>query len=329
MSDTTIIRPFRPGDENAIRAVLHGGPGDELGPEEWGWCYPQNPPPRRIVVAWRGDRVIAHAAANAVPARIDGRPCTMLRCRDSLCTGDTAGLWTRTGDCFAAAFLDQDGPVMLIERVTSPRFSLVRAVAGDAVTRLSPIRMTRTATSPPRSLRRRAYRVELARDWEPALDTLWRRVAHLYPTGAVRDADHALTRLSGHPTLHHHRLLVFARFSATPVAFAAFTVDPSGCRWVDLVWDHGHPGAVELLSRASARLAAGAGTPREEIWVHGDDACQDLLANCGFVADDESSIVFALGVLSADHAADEVAAGLHLTMADAPVSTARAAGAAS
>ena len=98
------------------------------------------------------------------------------------------------------------------------------------------------------SLRRLLYRAEQARDWEPRLDHLWGRSRHSYQIAVVRDAEHALRKFAGHPTIRHHRFLILPRFSGRAVGFAVFADDGSDCCWLDLVWDHDHPGALELLA---------------------------------------------------------------------------------
>jgi hypothetical protein len=131
-------------------------------------------------------------------------------------------------------------------------------------------------------LRRLAYRAEPARDWEPRLDPLWRRVARSYPFAAVRDAETALHRHAGHPGRRRHRFLVFPRFSRHAVAWAAFETDTSRCRWVDLVWDHDEPGALDLLSHLSRRLASQVGAMNERIVLGGDAEARRRLEAVGF-----------------------------------------------
>jgi hypothetical protein len=132
------------------------------------------------------------------------------------------------------------------------------------------------------SLRRLFYRAEPSRDWEPRLDRLWERAKHSYPVAVVRDADHALRQFAGHPTVRHHRFLVLPRFSDGAVAFAVFADDGSDCCWLDLLWDHDHPGALELLTHISGRLAAQWGSKRERLCLTGDEAASAVLKRRGF-----------------------------------------------
>ena len=103
----------------------------------------------------------------------------------------------------------------------------------------------------------------------------------------VRDADHALRRLAGRPGVRYHRFLVFPRFSFRAAAYAAFRTDGSRVRWVDLVWDHHHPGALELVGHLSAGLVAQTGAEVEELWLNGDVEGQERLERLGFVEEPE------------------------------------------
>lgn len=132
------------------------------------------------------------------------------------------------------------------------------------------------------SVRRFLYRAEQARDWEPRLDHLWKRSKHFYPVAVVRDAEYALRKFAGHPTIRHHRFLVLPRFSGRAAGFAVFADDGSDCCWLDLVWDHDHPGALELLIHISGRLAAQWGRKREHLRLAGDEAASAVLKRHGF-----------------------------------------------
>jgi hypothetical protein len=147
------------------------------------------------------------------------------------------------------------------------------------------------------SVRRLLYRAEPARDWEPRLDRLWERARHSYPIAVARDADRALRRFAGHPTVRHHRFLALPRFSDEAVAFAVFVDDGSDCRWMDLVWDHDHPGALELLAHISGRLAARWGSNGEHLSLIGDEAACAVLKRLGFRIQDESVDVVDMSVL--------------------------------
>jgi hypothetical protein len=324
MHDSITIRPYQPGDEAAICAAVGRTRPGTYQLEDWAWCHPPLPSPRRIAVARQGETVIAHAAANPVPASIEGEPGNLYRCVHSLCSDpsdDCDETWTGTVACFAESFLSTPEPTLLLElEAGDGAHGLAAAIDAGESRVLAPTVLCRRPSGARRwSLRRCAYRLELARDWEPALDLLWSRAGHCYPTSAHRDAAHSLARLSGHPRVRHHRFLVFPRLSATPVAFAAFTTAGSCCRWVDLVWDRDHPGAIELLARVSSRLAAQSAAGREEIWIAGDGAAVELLTRAGFSAPAGDPPTFTVRALNVRLPSP---GQLFMTMADAtPCST--------
>jgi hypothetical protein len=187
----------------------------------------------------------------------------------------------------------------------------------DAIEPQPIIYLRRDPASPRATLRSLAYRAELARDWEPRLDDLWRRAAPDYPVAVVRDADHALGRLAGRPGVCYHRFLACPRLSNRAVAFAAFRSDGGSCRWVDLLWDHAHPGALELLARISARLAAQTGCGVEEMWLNGDPAGRTLLEALGFTCEPEPrGLVMVARGFAPDLELERLEGRVYLTMAD-------------
>jgi hypothetical protein len=176
----------------------------------------------------------------------------------------------------------------------------------------------RPLVAPRAGLRRLLYRAELARDFEPRLDDLWQRVQTHYPVAAVRDAARALRRLAGHPRRHYHRFLLFPRFSNEAVAFVAFAVDGACCRWVDLLWDHGHPGALDLVCRLGAQVARTTGAVREELWLNGDPHGRELLEGRGFaVAEEPNGLVMVARSFARELDVTALAGRVYVTMADA------------
>ena len=61
-----------------------------------------------------------------------------------------------------------------------------------------------------------------------------------------------------------------------------FLFDGGTCRWVDLLWDRHHPGALQLLARLSARLSVQTGATAEELWLKGDPEARAVLERVGF-----------------------------------------------
>jgi hypothetical protein len=168
----------------------------------------------------------------------------------------------------------------------------------------------------PGPLRRLFYRAEPARDWEPRLDDLWDRAKSWYPVAVARDADYALRKFAGHPTVRHHRFLVLPRFSDKAVAFAVFADEGSECCWLDLLWDHDHPGALELLIHISGRLAKQWGSGGERLCLAGDDAASELLTHRGFRIQEEPAHGVGTKALAGQLDAENTVGRAYLTAAD-------------
>jgi hypothetical protein len=145
--------------------------------------------------------------------------------------------------------------------------------------------MRRRAAAAGHTARSLAVRAELVPDWEPRLDELAAALAGQYPDAAVRDAEFALGRWAGHPSRRWHRFLLLPRFSVRPVGWIVLAVVDGVCRWDDLLWDHGHPAALEAACRLSARLARQVGAEVEEVWIAGDGETCARLEEMGFVGE--------------------------------------------
>ncbi len=322
-STNPVCRPFSEGDEGAINRAFEDAFGSERSLDEWAWKFPPEEDGRAIMLTEEDGEVVAHCAGVPVSFSIDGHIWRGARVVDvffrPLEQSDTP-----REECLARtieAFYREFG--------RSGHFSLMYGFQGLHPDRFEKMGLGDCASlnesvlslvrRPPSfsSLRRLRYRAELARDWEPRLDDLWRRVCHSYPVAVVRDASHALYRLAGHPTVRYHRFLLFPRIGSRAVAYAAYSSDGNRCRWVDLLWDHRHPGALRLLSHLSAKIARQTGAEVEELWLNGDPEGRAHLEALGFR--NEVDCVGPIMVARAfDHRLDlaELGQRIYLTMAD-------------
>lgn len=284
------VRAFRPGDEVEINDTRNRVFGTARSLDEWAWRHPPAPAGRPIVTARRDGRLVAHLAALPLRLELGGRELAAAAVVDPFVVpeaGDDrqrAAIWAQTVAAFLAAF----GPgrrfevVFRIAAAATPGADPV--LGGEELALPAPSRLLRSRPrrSPPSRL---AYRAEPARDWEPRLDELWRRVRAQHPVAAVRDAEHALARHAGHPHRRRHRFLVLPRFGRRPLAFAVFERVGEECRWLDLLWDRRHPGALALLAHLSGRLASQLGAAREALLLGGDPEGVRRLEDLGFTAE--------------------------------------------
>lgn len=318
------IRPFEPGDEERVNQGFNEAFRLARPLAEWAWKFPPEPEGRLIMIAERDGDILAHYAGVEVRFQIDGRVWNAAQivdvysARKARGSFTRRGVWVQTVDSFFDTF-GRSGRTPLLFGFPSPRpLRLgVLQLGYDAMTP-QPIRyLVRRRQGSASGLRRRLYRAELARDWEPRLDRLWGDVAGQYPVAVVRDAEHAVRRLAGRPGVQYHRFLIFPRFSFRAVAFAAFRIDGGRVRWVDLVWNHDHPGALDLVCHLSAGLTAQTGAELEEMWLNGDDEGRARLERQSFVEEPEPGKLVMVA-RAFDPAVDLVAMAekVYLTMGD-------------
>jgi hypothetical protein len=259
-----------------------------------------------------------------VAFQIDGRRWTATQIVDAFASRTArrslgrSGLFRNTVEAYYDAF-GRSGRAPLLFGFPSPRHRRLGILQlGYDAMEPQPIRYLAREGGAGRSAGRRLlYRAEPSRDWEPRLDRLWDRVGSQYPVSAVRDADRALRRFAGHPKLRYHRFLIFPRLSFEAVGVVVFRSDGGRLRWVDLVWDHGHPGALEMASHLSGRLAETAGCGIEELWINGDPEGGQRLERLGFEAAPEpQDLVMVARAFDPAVDLEAMAGAVYVTMGD-------------
>ncbi len=318
------IRAFKPGDEQAINRAFNQVFRQTRQLAEWAWKFPDEPEGRYIMVAEREGEILTQYAGTVVRFQIDGRRWTTLHIVDAFATHEARrslnrkGLWIRTVEKFYDAF-GRSGRAPLQFGLPGRRHRRLGILQlGYDAMEPQPVKYLVRRPGAGRSGRRRhLYRAELGRDWEPRLDRLWERVSSQYPVAVVRDANHGLRRFAGHPRWRYHRFLVFPRLSSEPVALAFFRSDEQRLRWADFLWDHDHPGALELAAHLSGELAARTGCLVEEMWLNGDAAGQARLERLGFEKEPEPQGL-EMCAKAFDDEADLTAMGerMYITMGD-------------
>ncbi len=282
------IRIARAGDENGIIEGLNRCRSRPLSLEEWSWSYPPSAAGLPIVVAVKDGKIVAHVGGVVSAFQIDRRTVPALRLVDEFALAEVGGngeqnrLLAEMLRIWMSGFGGIDRRLMVYQLVGEDAGDGLNPLAGGRRVALPRVDVLARKVAVRSPVRRLAFRAEPARDWEPRLDDLWRRIARSYPFAAVRDAEMALHRHAGHPGNRRHRFLVFPRFSRHAVAWAVYETDASRCRWVDLVWDHDEPGALDLLAHLSRRLASQVGAMNERIVVGGDAAARTRLEALGF-----------------------------------------------
>ncbi len=280
-----VVRAYREGDEIALNGLWERARGSPRSLDEWSWLYPPEEEGRTIIVAEDNGGIAAVCAGRPVSVATNGRQWNAVQFHEILAASGGDGAPTDDlKNQVVGGFFEAFG--------STKRFHLALAAVDaddglpshfeDAPVRRIPV-FVREQSVVPRPTRF-MYRAELARDWEPRLDDLWSRVVATYKAAVVRDAEYALRRFAGHPTVQYHRFLILPRFGNRAVAFAVFSDGGGRWLWQDLVWDNAHPGALELLAHISGRLAARSGVNVEELWLAGDGDARELLEKRGFQA---------------------------------------------
>jgi hypothetical protein len=310
MESQPVFRAYRAGDEAEVLRVVTRESGTACTLAEWSWLFPPEENGRLIVIGEQGGEVVALCAGRPLRVQVNG-------CE-----------WTAVELCHVIA-ADDEGTASVVNALVETsaagdRFALFLAAHAQAaeakagfVSAGRPCSVFVREQPSSATLPRLFYWAEPARDWEPRLDELWNRVRGSYPFAVVRDADRALRRFAAHPSVRYDRFLVCPRFSSCVVASAVFALKDDCLRWVDLVWDHDHPGALQMLAYISGRLARQLGAKGEELRLAGDDEAHPLLMKAGFLAHEPS----ANPVVTARSLVPELDAGefvreVYLTLAD-------------
>ncbi len=283
------FRPWRPGDEEAINRGFNQVFGLERSLAEWRWKFQRAGVPSPIMLAWSGDDLLAHYAG--IPARfaVDGEIFRAAQIVDVYSTRRARRLFARRGIYVRTveAFFREFGE--------SRCFPLLYGFPGRRALRLGVLElgydamepepiwvMERVAGEGRRPWRRYPYTAEAVSPQDPRFDELWQRVSGRYPVAVVRDRRRVVQRLAGHPAVEYRLFMITPRLSHRPVAWVAFRSGPDALRWMDLVWDGQHPGALELAAHLGRLLAEAAGAPRETMWLVGDPEAAEVLARLGY-----------------------------------------------
>jgi hypothetical protein len=333
MSGSALLRPFRPGDEEAVNDGFNRVFGHRRPLAEWHWKFPPGASlalGRPIFVAVDKERVVAHFAALPVPLRIDGREVTAGQVVD-VYSERRPGVFVRLVHRFYDELCGPEaGDIALVYGFPGERhFQL--GVKKLRYSEPLPVAFWSRGPAAPRSrrfwlqrflpARLGGWRVRQGFDPEAA-DRLWRRSAHRYPVAAVRDAAWLRRRFTGRPGVEYLHLRVERR--GEPAALAVLRLPGSGAEegprrglaWAELVWD-GRRGALEALDAEVARLAREAGAEASRLWLANDPRAEAILERRGWQRREHPQRL-CLGAVSFDPAidADDLCRRLYLTLGD-------------
>jgi hypothetical protein len=278
------IRPFRPGDEEAVNAGFNAAFGLARPLAEWRWKFPQTPERRRIVLAVDATgAVLAHFAV--VPVRFQAAGGVLL-------AGQAVDSYSRRRLGLARENLFQRTVRAFYDLHCSPsEIALLYGFPGTRHLRLGLSQLGYLAPQPvaywrrplpPRAPRPLLRSHDVTDGFDPAaLDELWTRSRRRYPFAAVRDSAWLSRRFTGRPGADYLHLQ--ARRGGRCEAWAVLrpTADQP-LRWVELLWDGEDPRALDALDRAADDFARLVGASHLDLWLSGDPAAAAAFAARGW-----------------------------------------------
>jgi hypothetical protein len=165
------IRPFRPGDEDAILATFNAVFGENdpsFVPRtraEWDWAFAHNPAGRRIWVAESEGVIAAQCAALPYRVHVDGRETTFTQGVDSMVHPEhrkglrRPGLYVETAYPFFREFGGLGGDLLHYGWPVEPAWRIGRTFLGYEIVRTQPIHV-RDLEPGPTEIPREVERVE-------------------------------------------------------------------------------------------------------------------------------------------------------------------------
>jgi len=280
VSETVVVRPYRPGDERAINDGFNAVFGVGRSLADWTWKFQPEPEGRWVYLAEDGaGRLLACYSALPVRFRLGditvraGQPVDVF----SVPEARRSGVFTRCYEEFIRAFGNPDGLPLMFGFPGGVHYGMGLKLLHYVALRQVPLWRRPARARWPALLGR--PQVTHGFDAE-ASDALWSRAAVRYPYAAVRDAAWLRRRYLGRPGVEYVHL--YARHRGLACAWGAARLQGNVLHVADLVWDGTDPRDLEGLDRAFVALARRAGLRRLEMWLGGDPPAAEVLAARGW-----------------------------------------------
>lgn len=273
------LRPFRPGDEEALNRAFSETFGLARPLAEWEWKFGRVP--REVLLAVdAGGEPVGQFAALPVSVQLDGRLVRAGQAVDVFCRRRPGAVrdrvFLRLAREFFARFGGAGGLAFLFGFPGERHLRLGRLQLGYAQPRPVPLWRRDPGRRPTRWT---SAAVREGFDGE-AIDRLWERAAARYPVAVVRDAARAGRRYRGRAGVEYLHLV--ARRGSLPEAWAVLRHEGEALRWADLVWDGRRPQALAALDRGAMGAARKAGAEGLEQWLGGDPDAEAIFAELGW-----------------------------------------------
>ena len=281
LSEAVVVRPYRAGDETAINEAFDAVFGLQRPLAEWAWKFQSEPEGRWIYLAEDGaGRLLACYGALPVRFRLGelvvraGQPVDVF----SVPEARRSGVFTRCYEEFIRAFGNPGDLPLMFGFPGGVHYGMGLKLLRYVAMRPVPLWRRSVRAGWPSLLGRPAVTHGFDRQTS---DALWSRAAGRYPFAAVRDATWLQRRYTARPNVEYRH--VYVRRSDLPRAWGVARLQGGALHVADLVWDGEDPRDLEALDRAFASLARRAGAPRLEMWLGGDAAATEVLADRGWV----------------------------------------------
>ncbi len=229
--------------------------GHAMAPALWQWKYGAGR--GCAVVAWRGDRLIAHYGGNLRRALAFGELVWALQICDAMVDPRERAVMTKTGAMYqvTAAFLELYqglGGIPLAFGFPNRRAMRLGERLGfyAEVGTLVELRWPSLARSP-RLMTRMAYLDPASSADRRAVQVLWTAMAHDLGHGVigVRDWDYLRYRYLDHPERHYELVLVRSRWTRVPLGLLVLHLEEDAVALTDLVAPLRHLPALLVQAR--------------------------------------------------------------------------------
>lgn len=284
--DDFVVRPFQPGDEDAVARLFADSFHVERPAAHWRWKYQENPYGGRYAsLAWApGGELACHYAGYPMPFWRDGRAVLGLQMGDTMTAPSwrhvgrgTSSLLARTVRHFFA--VHRRGPFAFFYGFNTGGIQrFCRWFIGGS--RAEPVcYRARDATAPPGAP---PYRVERVARVDRRWDRFFARVAGHYGFLARRDAEYVDWRYLRCPDPLPYVTLAAWRWGRL-VGWGVFRRREDRIVWGDALLDPRHAGAAGALLAGALAAPELAGGRRVEGWFPGRPAFLDAeLDRLGF-----------------------------------------------
>jgi hypothetical protein len=259
--DRFLIRPFQPGDEEAILDLFaRSFPHAPRTLEHFEWKYRRNPFGNdRISLCFEDGRLVGHYAGYCVPYVDEGVPLLTYQIGDTMTEPAVrhvgrgpSSVLGRTALHFYATFCE--GRIAFnygFNVANIQRFSL-RFLRSDRVEPVS-YRVRDLVRRPIKPIFRperflRGYHLELVREPGPELDDFFARVAPAYGFLVRRDAAYLRWRYFEAPDPPPYFVVAIRKWGKL-AGWSAFRIVGDRLRWGDALFDPRHVDALEVLLR--------------------------------------------------------------------------------